>query len=284
MLQDFDFLAPRTLEEACFALASGGGRLIAGGTDVIPQLLNGRLRASCLVDLSRLTGLSFIGIAGGRLRVGALTTFAQLADSDVIARLAPVLGQAAATVGSVQTRQRATLGGNIANASPAGDALPALLVLDAQVVLASVRGKRTVKLTDLLRGPGRTAIAADEIIHHVECDMPGPRTTGLYLKLGNRRGMAIAVASAAAWLERAPDGRITRARLALGSVAPTAIRCRAAEELLSNALPGEAVCVAAAQAAAAACTPIDDLRASAAYRRHAAEVLVRRCLQGLLAG
>ncbi len=132
-MQDFNFVSPRTLEEALHALAESGGRVIAGGTDVIPQMLNGRFQTDCLVNLGGLNSLSFIEQRNGEVHLGALTTYAQMVDSPLLQTAAPLLVQAAATVGSIQTRQRGTLGGNIGNASPAGDTLPPLLALKARV-------------------------------------------------------------------------------------------------------------------------------------------------------
>lgn len=277
-MQDFNFVSPRTLEEALHALAESGGRVIAGGTDVIPQMLNGRFQTDCLVNLGSLNSLSFIEQRNGEVHLGALTTYAQMVDSPLLQTAAPLLVQAAATVGSIQTRQRGTLGGNIGNASPAGDTLSPLLALKARVTLVSWRGERSLPLAELLLGPGKTAIAADEVIHSIQFERPHSNARSVFLKLGNRQGMAVSVVSAALILRPGTDGCIEDVRIALGAVAPTAMRCPEAERLIIGQKPTDAQIEAAAEAAASACAPITDVRGTAAYRRHAVRVLVKRGL------
>lgn len=275
-MQDFNFVSPRTLEEVLHALAESGGRVIAGGTDVIPQMLNGRFQTDCLVNLGGLNSLSFIEQRNGEVHLGALTTYAQMIDSPLLQAVAPLLVQAAATVGSIQTRQRGTLGGNIGNASPAGDTLPPLLALNAQVTLVSRRGERSLSLAELLLGPGKSAIAADEVIHSIRFERLHSNARSVFLKLGNRQGMAVSVVSAALVLQPGTDGRIEDVRIALGAVAPTAMRCPEAERLIIGQKPTDAQIEAAAEAAASACAPITDVRGTAAYRRHAVRVLLKR--------
>lgn len=280
-MQEFNFESPPTLEEVCHRLTETGGRLIAGGTDVIPQMQAGRFQADRLVDLSRVTELSYIAPKNGSIHIGALTNYIKLINSPLLQAEAPLLIQAAELVGAVQTRYRGTLGGNIANASPAGDTLPPLLALNAAVTLVSTSGQRTLPLADLLQGPGQTAMASDEVIHHVSFDRLPANTKSIFLKLGNRRGMAIAVVSVAVLLELDPDSRVKEARIALGSVAPTPIRCPQAEALLKGQPLTESLIEAVAERAKQASSPIDDIRGSAGYRRHMVKVLVRRGLQML---
>jgi CO/xanthine dehydrogenase FAD-binding subunit len=166
-MHPFDLCSPHTVELARRALAERSGRTVAGGTDLIPQMRAGRLTVERLVDLSRLHDLRHIACEGGMPHIGALTTFAGLLRSPLVIQRAPALAQAAALVSAVQTRNRGTIGGNTANASPAGDTLPPLLAMDVLVTLVSACGQRAVPLADLLLGPGETAIADDEILHHV---------------------------------------------------------------------------------------------------------------------
>jgi carbon-monoxide dehydrogenase medium subunit len=276
-MQDFDFYPPHTLEQACRELAHGGGRLIAGGTDLHPQINAGLLDVDRLIDLSRLGDLRYIAQERDLVHVGALTTHAQMSASPLLCAPAAALAQAASCVGAVQTRNRGTLGGNIANASPAGDALPPLLALDACVTLVSVDGERTLPLTELLLGPGETSIAAHEVIHHVSFRPPvGARS--VYFRLGKRKGQAISIASAAVVLRTDGQGRVDDVRIALGAVAPTAIRCPESEAALVGQRLGDEEIAEAARLAAQACDPIDDLRATARYRRHAVVHLVGRAL------
>jgi CO/xanthine dehydrogenase FAD-binding subunit len=277
-MQEFDFYSPRTLDELCRTLAETGGRLIAGGTDVIPQMRDGRFSVERLIDLSRLDELRFVEGRGGAVHVGALTTYAQMLASPLLQSEAPALVEAAASVGSPQTRNRGTLGGNIANASPAGDSLPPLLTLDAEVTLVSVRGKRRVPLVELLLGPGQTAIAPDEVIRHVSFARPPAKSKAAFLKLGNRHGMAVSVVSAAVLLQLGRGRHVKEVRIALGAVAPTAMRCPQTEAQLKDQPLGDDLIEWAADAASQECSPIDDVRATAAYRRYAVAHLVRRGL------
>jgi CO/xanthine dehydrogenase FAD-binding subunit len=244
---------------------------------------DGRFRARRLIDLTRQPDLRFIEGQNGRMRIGALTTYAQMIASPLLQTEAPALVQASSVVGSVQTRHRGTLGGNIGNASPAGDTLPPLLVLNAEVTLVSAEGERSLALVELLQGPGQTAIGAHEMIHHVSIERPGPNASSILMRLGNRRGMAVSVASVALLL-RLGEGRVVdEARIALGAVAPTAIRCPRAETLLRGEPLTQTLGEEAAHTAAAECSPIDDVRATAGYRRNAVTHLVGRGLQALAA-
>jgi xanthine dehydrogenase FAD-binding subunit len=238
----------------------------------------GRLAVERLVDLSRLRDLRYIVQEDGMLHIGALTTFTALLCSPLLGQCAPALAQAAALVGAVQTRNRGTLGGNVANASPAGDALPPLLAMDALVTLVSVRGERAVPLAGLLLGPGDTAIAADKILHHVSLPPLPAGARSAYLRLGRPKGQAISIASAAVVLQFDGRGRIEDARVALGAVAPTAIRCLECEAALHGARLCEDLAAEAGRIAAQECDPIDDVRATARYRRHVVGQLVRRGL------
>ena len=282
-MQEFEFYSLRTLEGVCKALADPGGRLVAGGTDVIPQMRDGRFRARRLIDLTRQPDLRFIEAHNGRVHIGALTTYAQMIGSSLLQTEASALVQASSVVGSVQTRHRGTLGGNIGNASPAGDTLPPLLVLNAEATLVSSGGERSLALDELLQGPGQTAIGDHEVMHHVSIERPPPNTSSIFVRLGNRRGMAVSVASAALILHMGEEKVIDEARIALGAVAPTAIRCPRAETLLKGEPVTQTLVEEAAQTAAAECSPIDDVRGTADYRRNAVAQLVRRGLLALAA-
>jgi carbon-monoxide dehydrogenase medium subunit len=273
------YAAPATLHEAVTLLAAEPeARPIAGGTDLLPRLRAGVLAPELLVDL-RLLPLTEIAAAPDCLRIGACVTHAGLAASDVLRDSFPALAQACRTVGGPPIRSRGTVGGNLANASPAADAAPPLLAFDAQVVIASIRGERILPLNDFFLGPGRTALAPGDILTEIRLPWPGPRTAAVYLKLGRRQAMAVAVASVAVRLTLSEAGEVTAARVALGSVAPVPLRALAAEALLSGRPVSDGVGFSrVAQAAAAACAPISDLRASAAYRKRMIEVLTRRAL------
>jgi carbon-monoxide dehydrogenase medium subunit len=276
-MQEFDFYAARTLDELCRILAETGGRVIAGGTDVLVQMQRGVFPADCLVDASRVAELRFIREENGWIQIGALTTYADLLASPLLRQTAPLLLEAAALVGAPQTRCRGTLGGNIANASPAGDTLPPLLALNAKIRLVSQYGERTLPLADVLRGPGKTCLERGEVIHSISFARLAEPAGMVFLKLGNRHGMCISVVSVAAAL--VVDGRITDARIALGAVAPTAVRSSHAEAVLAGQVSGPQVFQRSARAVLDDIAPISDVRGTAAYRRQAAERLVRRALE-----
>jgi CO/xanthine dehydrogenase FAD-binding subunit len=270
-------LAPRSLDEALVLRRTHPEAVpVAGGTDLMVAVGAGALRPAALLDLSRVRELRELAGADGRVAVGSAVTFARLAREWP----AP-LGEAAATVASVQVRNRATLGGNVCTASPAGDGLTVLAALDADVVAASGDGERRLPWDAFVTGPKRTALRPDELVTAVCWRVPaGP---GCFVKVGPRGAMVIAVASACLQLDE--DARAVR--LALGSVAPTVIRARTAEAFAAAELDWERPWASAvrefARLAAAEARPIDDVRATAAYRRHAVEVIARRALERALA-
>ena len=272
-----EFLSPATWADALAAKAARPDAVpVAGGTDVMVELNFDRRRPPALLDLTRVGELAEHGTDGDHLRVGAGVPYAR-----IIAELGdrlPGLARAARTVGSPQIRNRGTVGGNLGSASPAGDAHPPLLAAAAVVELASVRGTRRVPVGEFFTGPKRSVLAADELISAVLVPpAPGPQQ---FAKVGTRNAMVIAVCSVAVALD--PPAR--RVGSGVGSAAPTPVRAPAAEELAAE-LPwehrGELPATLAArfgELVAAAASPIDDVRGTAAYRRHALAVLGRRTL------
>jgi carbon-monoxide dehydrogenase medium subunit len=278
-MRPFDLLIPQTQDEALALLADPGGRPIAGGTDLIPLMQADGLRPERVIDLSRLSALRGIFQDGDiAVRIGALTTHAQVETSALLWERATTLARAATSVGGVQTRQRGTVGGNLAHASPAADVALALLALEAQVTLRSLQGRRQISLDDFLTGPGQTARRDDELLTEVSFALPGPASGSAFHKLGKRSAMIIAVVSIAAVLVL-ENGLIRDARVALGSVAPTAIRTPQTEALLRDQPPGEALFRRAGEMARQEARPIDDFRASAEYRRRMVAVLTQRALE-----
>jgi xanthine dehydrogenase FAD-binding subunit len=269
------YVAAATLEDAVAAVATGAVPL-AGGTDLLVAWER-RAHPEALCDLQRVPGLRGIEERDGRIWIGALTTHAEVAAAPLLLAAAPLLREAAATIGAVQVRTRGTVGGNVANASPAGDVLCALYALDAAVELRGPSGARSLPIADFVKGPRRTALAAGEILTGVSFPRPGPELQG-YEKLGLRAAQAIAVVSLAVRLQL--DGGVVRnANLALGSVAPTPVRAPAAEAALRGRPLDAATVRAAARALSATATPIDDVRASADYRRAMAGVLLERFVE-----
>ena len=273
---------PHTLEEALSILNETQGEVIAGGTDMIPQTRNGRSLPRELVNLMKVKELQFIRENESQIDIGACTTLAGIIHSPLLQEEAPSLVQACSLIGSVQTRNRATIGGNAANASPAGDTLPPLLIHNAQVALISAaEGERLIHLADYLHGPGRTSQHAGEIVQFLRLQKLPHGMQSAFQRVGNRSGMAVSVASTAVGLLLGGESRdeIQDLRIALGAVAPTAMRALDAErELLGRELTWENLEKIGALTEQH-CTPIDDVRASKEYRQHITKKLVVRTLQ-----
>lgn len=271
--------SPASLDDALDALAADPGLVVlAGGTDLMVQLNYGVRRPAGVLSLRRVPGLRGWRVDDGALVLGARTTYTELLDPG-LATLAPALAQAARTVGSPQIRNTGTIGGNVVTASPAGDTLPVLVAAGATVELASATGRRAVAVTEFLTGPKRTALAPGELVVAVRLPVAaGPQE---YLKVGVRNAMVIAVASCALVV----DVAARRLGVALGSAGPVPVRCGEAEAFAAAGIDWAAgtpappeVLAGFAERVAAAAAPIDDHRATAAYRRHACGVLARRAL------
>ena len=278
-----------TLNEALELLAARPGlRPIAGGTDLMVMLAAGSLpRTEPLLDLWALDELRGIAVAGGELVLGALTTYADLRRSPAVAGTLPVLAEAAATIGAAQIQARGTIGGNIANASPAGDLLPLLLATDASIVLASVRGERVVPARVFWTGYRTTAAAPGELVVRVRIPLVPDRTVR-FRKIGTRRAQAISkVVMAVAWRTEVASGRDAGAwrdvRVALGSVAEVPLRAPGTEALLEGAAPSPALAEEAAAMVMDEIRPIDDVRSTAAYRRAVTGRVLRRIILDALA-
>ncbi len=274
------FIRPATFADALAALATPGIRILAGGTDFFPALGDGVVTEPVL-DLTGIAELGGIAIGREEIRIGACTTWTQIATSP-LPREFDALKEAAREVGSVQIQNRATVAGNLCNASPAADGVPPLLALDASVELVSLRGTRTLKLARFVAGNRRTERAPDEILTAIVV----PRTIAgpsAFLKLGARRYLVISIAMVAAILEADRDGRIGEARIAVGSCSAVAQRLEQLErELIGRSFtPGAGAIVEARHLNKLA--PIDDVRATAAYRLDAARTLVMRAIERCIA-
>lgn len=281
-----DYLAPASLDEALEALATRApnARLIAGGTDLLIELDLG-VRAPCaLIDLSRLPGLDIISIDAGIVRLGPLVTHAQVVADPRLRSAAAPLALACREIGAPQIRNRGTVAGNLITASPANDTITALMALDAEVTLRSVRGERVIALRDFYTGVRKTVLQPDEMLTGIAFAALAEDERGAWVKLGLRRAQAISVVNTAVTIARDSAGRITRARIALGAVTPTIIRVPEAEAALVGGRLGDAAIAAAAKLAKAAAHPISDVRASAEYRLDMVGVLVARALRAILDG
>ncbi|MFQ6099815.1 MAG: FAD binding domain-containing protein [Anaerolineae bacterium] len=280
MLPEFNLWMPKTLPEALEMLAEAAPdvRPLAGGTNLIPDMRGGRHRRGVLVNVAGLDELGGIRQEDGHLVVGGGVTIAELLDDPLIAQTAPVLREAAAVLASPLVRNRATVGGNLANASPAADTAPPLLVLGAEVELASREGARRVPLDEFFVHVRRTACEPHELLTSIRWPTPPVGSVGRFRKLALRKADAVSVVNAAVLVEPGGEGRCGQARIALGAVAPTPIRAHVAEDALRGQPLTAEVIAGAAHLAAEATRTIDDLRGSAGYRRRVTEVLVRRLL------
>lgn len=275
-----EFFEPETLAEAVALGDRWGeqGSFIAGGTDLVIQMRRGRRDPRALISLLRLAQLDGIATPGDRILLGALATHRSIERHAMFQGGLRALVEAAQVIGGHQVRNVGTVAGNVCNASPAADLVPVLLSLDASVHLQGAGGERALPLARFLQGPGRTARAAGELVTGVSFARPQPRTGTSFLKFGRRRAMEISIVCVAACVTLDLQGGWTSARVAVGAAAPTALRVPGAEDLLRGAVGADHL-AEAGRLAAAAVTPVDDVRASAAYRRHLVQELVPRALQ-----
>jgi len=273
------YVAPESLADALRIKSESGAnaRVIAGGTDLILRMRDQVFSPQLLVDLCRvpLTGISR---TGDRMCIGPSVTLSQILVHEEIASLFPALIEACRPFAGPPIRNRATIGGNIVNASPAADLVPPLLAYDARVVLSSLSGDREMPLTEFFTGPGQTVIEPDEILTEVNLPLMPARSAAHFIKLGQRRSMAISIVNLCARLSLAEDQTIVAARIALGAVAPTPMRAVAAEKALTEMAISCEILEQAAQLASEEISPISDVRASGDYRRRMTGVLVRRAL------
>ncbi|MCI0583950.1 MAG: FAD binding domain-containing protein [Chloroflexi bacterium] len=271
---------PARLADAYALLAGGPLVPIAGGTDIMVRI-TGELGPvpERMLDLSRLAELEGISLEAGALVLGARTTYTEIRRSALCREHAPSLVDAAATIGAAQIQNRGTLGGNIANASPAGDTLPVLLAMDADIEVGSHRGERRVPAAAFFPGYRQTALATDELILRVRIPLAAGRETR-FRKVGTRRAQAISkVVMAVSWRAHGPSAGWSDVRVALGSVAATPIRAAGAEAALEGARPTPEAADAAAEALAAELEPIDDVRSTADYRRMVAARILHRIVR-----
>jgi CO/xanthine dehydrogenase FAD-binding subunit len=288
------YLRPRELPEALAALASGGRGgspwvVVAGATDHYPARV-GRAPDEDVLDVTALAGLRGVTrveaspeLPGGGWRIGALTTWSDLAGAG-LPPLFDGLREAGRAVGGLQIQHRATVAGNLCNASPAADGVPNLLALDAIVELASARGARRVPAGEFVTGNRRTVRAPDELVTGllVPAPLPGTVARSTFRKLGGRAYLVISVAMVAGVLETGADGQVARARIAVGACSEVARRLTALETELAGRPADAALPALVRPGHLAALAPIDDVRGTAAYRREAALVLVRRALVDLV--
>jgi CO/xanthine dehydrogenase FAD-binding subunit len=276
-----EYFSPRSLSETLTLLRTwkGEAKLIAGGTDIIPAMRKEALSPQALIDLSHLKNLGFIKEEKNRIRVGSLTTISEIASSNMIQRHASILVNAANQLGNPLVRNRATIAGNLTDASPAADTAVPLLALEASVITVRSAGKgRKIPIDRFFAGPHETILKKDEMIKEIICPKPHPKAKGGYSKLGLRNAMAISVVSVAILLEMEED-KCRKVRIALGAVAPTPIRAYRTEKILADKKVSKELVDACCDEVVKEVSPITDIRASAEYRREMASVLLKRVIR-----
>jgi carbon-monoxide dehydrogenase medium subunit len=281
----FEFHQPTSLPQAVALGERYGadGRFIAGGTDLVIQMNRRRLAPGHLVNLKGLSGLAYIERTEDGYAIGGLTKLKTIERFPAFQTQLASLSEAARVIGGHQVRNIGTIGGNIANASPAADAIVPLLSLDADVVLVGTAGERKLALRDFLKGPGVTERRFDEVLTRIEFTARDAATGTAFLKAGRRRAMEISVVSVAGSVTLGVDGACTNVAIALGAVGPTALRCTTAERLLLGQRPSAELIRSVAKTAVVEAAPITDVRASTRYRLVLVEALVERALHICLA-
>jgi len=283
LLPKFDYLAPQTIEETLTLLNEhrGDAKLLAGGTDIIVNLRARQEHAKYLIDIKDVKELQHISFdEKGGLTLGAAVTLNQLIHHDMVSKIYPILGEAANTIGDYEIRNRATLVGNICNASPAADTAPALLILDATVNVSSTAGKRKVPIREFFTGVKKTSLVGNELVTSVNVPIPPEKSQAGYLKARRTTGEDVAVIGVAGLV--APNGKDAKSvRLAYASLAPTPVRAYDAEKIFEKRKPVNQLLDEAMPAVMKVVSPISDVRAGKEYRANLVRVLTKRLVQRL---
>ena len=275
-----DYVKPGSIAEAVEALKTPGAMLLCGGTDLLVKRRMGIVEPKLFVDISDLAPLRVLREADGAIEIGAAVPIAEIIASPLVHEKLPLLPRVLSKLGSLQIRNRASLGGNLVNASPAADSAIPLLLYEAQLALVSASGARNVPVEEFFRGPGKTVLQPGELIRAVRIPVPTSGFATFFHKVGRRKALTIAIASLGC-LARVSAGKIAEIRIAAGSVAPTPIRLRRTEALLTGAELSAETIEQARDSAHDEVSPIDDIRGSAAYRRAVIGDLLTRFLEEL---
>jgi carbon-monoxide dehydrogenase medium subunit len=281
-MQSFDYRKVCSLQEAFDAASAtkGASVFMAGGTDLLIQIKQGKKQPQGVIDVKGISEMDGVRITEDECSIGALTSIRALETSPDVLAKAPLLAQAAARLGSIQVRHRATIGGNLCNASPSADTASALLALDAKAEIFGKTGARVIELDQFFLGPGTTVLGDGELLTGLKIPLTHNRRGSVYYKLSTRKAMDLAFVGVAVLLELDGNDAIRQARIALGAVAPTPVRALSAEKVLEGIRLSPEAARESAELAARSCEPISDHRASAEYRR---EMVRELCQQGLLA-
>jgi carbon-monoxide dehydrogenase medium subunit len=278
----FDCFEPSSVAEATDILRRGNGRYraLAGGTDVIIQLRRRMANWEGLVNIKRLPDVATWSVEAGKgLHVGTAVPFRELETSETVQERYPALKEAIGVIGSLQLRNSATIGGNVCNASPAADSVPALMVSGATATFISDSTSQTLPIENLFTGPGRTVLGSAGLLLWLDLPEPPGMSGSCFERLTPRSALDIGIVSAASQVTLGPGGMVERAAIALGAVAPTPVRASESESALLGHEPTPELLARVAGMASKECSPMDDIRGSASYRRAMVEVLVRRTLE-----
>ena len=282
-MNQFKYISPENKEEALKILKEEGVNacIVAGSTNVLPDIKVKKLSPKILVDITDIEELRGVDKKKDKICIGPLTTIAELINSEFILKEGKILIQAAQEFADPLVRNNATIAGNLVTASPAADMAVPLLTLDALIKIESVMRKREVKLKDFFLGPGKTVLQDDEMIVGIEFEQSDINKNGYFIKLGQRKAMAIAIASLALNLE-VKQNKIIQIRIAMGSVAPTPIRLTASEEFLKDKEINNKLVEEAMDRVREEVEPISDIRASEEYRRYISGILFKRAFEKLI--
>ncbi|MGD8389548.1 MAG: xanthine dehydrogenase family protein subunit M [Desulfobacteraceae bacterium] len=279
LLPRFEFHEPQTVDEACQMLGDMGAnaRPLAGGTDLLVNMKKKLIAPENLISLDRIDSIKGVDKLEGGLSIGACMKVADVATAGEIQDMFPALAEGASRLGSPLIRNLATAAGNLVSARPAADLPPSLIAYDAELVIRNAKGERTLPVEELFTGPGVTVLNPNEMVECIRLKNPPGKSGSAYLKLGIRETLEISIVNVAAWFSLENDV-IKNARIVLGAVAPTPIRAPSAEKALMGEKPSDALFREAGEAAAGDAKPIDDFRASAAYRKDMVSTLTRKAL------
>lgn len=276
MLSPFELVTPHTLDEAVAVLEECGSkaRVFAGGTDLLVQIRSGAAKPECLVDIKGIDELKGIKVTPAGLEIGTLTTHRELETSPLIREKYPIIHDGCSKVGSVQIRNRATVGGNLCNALPSADSVGPLMALGAVLHVRGPKGWRQIPISDFFLGPRRTALQPGEIL--VKIVVPPTNGQGAYIKYTRRKAMDLALLGASVFVETDQSGKVTEARIALTTAAPVPMRAREAEASLKGQPLTDEVLARAGEIASREAQPRSSWRGSEEYRRHLLKILVPR--------
>jgi CO/xanthine dehydrogenase FAD-binding subunit len=278
-VRDFKYFRPKTLKEALKILRNERGKVLAGGTDLLVKMKDGLIYPESVIDITLLEELRNIRQRDGRVEIGALATLSMVASSQIIQLRAPHLAESARLIGSPQIRNMATIGGNIVNASPAGDSIPPLYTLNSELILESENEKRVVKIEDFFSGPGVSSIRPHELLTAITFPFPEEPFFSFFKKVGQRKALAISKISLAFLGVIEEQGRSFRdVRISLGAVAPTVIRARRTEDFLKGKIIDQKVLEEVSGLCAEETKPISDIRSTSVYRRKVSGELLKKGL------